>query len=52
MFYADYDFNLYFMVNVGVLHLFKQYFSYRWWIDRQGIQMSKVRKTKNGKRKV
>ena len=28
MFYADYDFNLYFIVNVGVLHLFKQYFSY------------------------
>ena len=28
MFYADYDFDLYFMVNVGVLHLFKQYFSY------------------------
>ena len=22
MFYADYDFNLYFMVSVGVLHLF------------------------------
>ena len=28
MFFADYDFNLYFIVYVGVLHLFKQYFSY------------------------